>query len=96
MKYQKLSILKQTQNRQNKQVFSSKTEYKYKYGFEKSKHYTTYSLKAFLSEASQSIKHQNRFRKNTMKNIYPVVDRNRPIRKSKHKTGIVDQSVSHA
>ena len=38
--------------------------------------------KSFLSDTPQSIKRQNKGPKEHDENIYPVVDRNRPIRKS--------------
>ena len=42
---------------------------------------TSYLLKAFSSDSPQSVNFRIRVLENTMKNIYPVVDRNRPIRK---------------
>ena len=39
-------------------------------------------LKAFSSDTPQSIKRQNKGPKEHDENIYPVVDRNRPIRKT--------------
>ena len=51
-------------------------------GFVKCKHFTTYWLKAFSSDTPQSIKRQNKGPKEHDENIYPVVDRKRPIRKN--------------
>ena len=52
-------------------------------GFEKSKNFTTYKLIPFSPDTPQSIKRQNKGPKeNDEKNIDPVVDRNRPIRKT--------------
>ena len=39
-------------------------------------------LKAFSSDTPQNIKRQNKGPKEHDENIYPVVDRNRPIRKT--------------
>ena len=50
-------------------------------GFEKSKNFITYWLKAFSPDTPQSIRRQNKGPKEHDGNIYPVVDRNRPIRK---------------
>ena len=62
-------------------------------GFGKSKHFTTYWLNAFSSDTPQSIKRQNKGQKEHDENIYPVVDRSRPIRKT-HKTGYIFLSCS--
>ena len=52
---------------------------------------------SFSSNTLQSIKHQNKGPKKIKEeNRYPVVDQNKPIRKFKHISGIVVQSILHA
>ena len=51
-------------------------------GFKKRKNFTTYLLKAFSSDTPQSTERQKKGPKEHDENIYPVLDQNRPIRKT--------------